>query len=84
MSGLPPVFDPHAMRVFRGFRGLGCGLVVLGKVRSLAAAGAERRQPPGCAARTPPGSGSPATSAVAGGCGDGGVLCRVLLPPVVR
>ena len=30
-DGLPPVFDPLAMRVFRGFRGLGCWFGFLGK-----------------------------------------------------
>ena len=39
-SGLPPNFDPLAMRVFRVFRVLYCWFVVRGKGRCLAAAGA--------------------------------------------
>ena len=41
--GLPPIFDPLAMRVFRWFRGLGCGFGGRWKERSLAAAGADRK-----------------------------------------
>jgi len=40
VAGLPPVFDPLAMRVFRGFRVLGCEFGVRGGMHSLAAAGA--------------------------------------------
>jgi hypothetical protein len=39
-AGLPPVFDPLAMRVFGWVRVFGCVLGVRGEERSLAAAGA--------------------------------------------